>query len=121
MEYTFKTKQMIKVAEKVGKIYDLEKAYYDSDLETLAKLITIFGEVELDKAYEYIDEQLENGKKVSDVYKEILDGVNKKGFFSRKIQLNLDAPPVNMEELIEKIYAKQIQKETENIKTTQNM
>ena len=121
MEYTFKTKQMIQVAEQVGKIYDLEKAYYEGNLEKLAKLISIFGAVDLEKAYEYIDEQLENNRKVSDIYKEVLDGVNKKGFFSRKIQLNLEAPPINLEELMETIYAKQLQKETDNILTMQNM
>jgi hypothetical protein len=117
MEYTFKTKQMIKVGEQVGKIYELEKAYYDGDLEILAKLISIFGDVEIDKAFEYIDEQLEANKKVTDLYKEVLDGVNKKGFFNRKIAYNLEAPPINTEQLIKEMYKAEIDK---NIKTMQN-
>ena len=121
MEYTFKTKQMIEVSEKVGNFYDIEKAIYESDLKVLTKLIAIFGNVSEEQAQEEIDKMIDEGKKIPDIYKDIIDGVNKKGFFKQKIQTNLEAPPINTEKLIEAMYEAQLNKQIESVKVMENM
>ena len=121
MEYTFKTKQMIKIAEQVGNFYDLEKAVYENDMSKLATLISILGDVGEEQALDEIDKQVDEGKKIADIYKEIFDGINKKGFFKAKLQVNLEAPPIDTEKMIQLMYETQMQKELANLKTTPNM
>ena len=75
MEYTFKTKQMVKASEKIGTYYDLQASAYNADIGKLAKLISIFGDVAEDKAFDYIDEQLDNGNTVKGLYEEIFKGI----------------------------------------------
>ena len=120
MEYTFKTKQMMKVSEEIGTFYDLEKAVYDNNISVLVKLISIFGSCEEEQALEEVDRLVDDGKKIADIYKDIFDGINKKGFFKQKLQHNLEAPPVDTERLIQQIYQAQMEKEIENVKTLQN-
>lgn len=121
MEYTFKTKQMEKVAEQVGRMYDIEMACYESNISVLVKLITIFGNVSEEEAYNYIDEQIEGKKKISDIYKEIIEGINKRGFFNQKIQISLETPPIDMEKMIKEMYTAKIQMEKDNMMTSNNM
>ena len=122
MEYTFKTKQMIKVSEEVGNFYDLEKAIYENNLNILAKLISIFGSVSEEKAFAYIDEQIENGKKIKELYTEIFNGINDKGFFDQPLETELETLPINMNKLTEELYEKYINKEIEKqiSKTSKN-
>lgn len=112
MEYTFKTRQMVKVAEKVGNYYDLEKAVFDSDVSTLAKLISIFGDIKETDAYDFIDEQLEN-RTINDLYEEIFKGINEKGFFNQKLEANSQTLPVDMNKLTQEMYEKYMNKEIE--------
>ena len=56
MEYTFKTKQMIEIKNKIGGFFELEQACYDDNIEVLAKLMVILGNISEDKAYNTIDE-----------------------------------------------------------------
>ena len=125
MEYTFKTKQMVKVADRIGKKYDLEKAVYDNDISKLAILISIFGDIDEEQAYEEIDKALENKKTINDLYKEIIKGINEKGFFKEKIQANMDVPPVDLESMMNKMYQdemnKGINKELDKMKILDNM
>lgn len=117
MEYTFKTRQMVEVSEKIGKKHDIEMAIYDNDIEKLAILISIFGNVKEDEAYDYIDEQLENKKTINDLYKEIIKGINEKGFFKEKLQANMELPPIDMEKIIKSA----MDEELDKMKTLKNM
>ena len=114
MEYTFKTKQMIKVSEEVGGYYELEKAVYESNLSVLAKLISIFAEVPKEKALDYIDEQIDSGKTINALYEEIYNGINVKGFFNQKLEVDIQTLPVDMDKLIKEMYEKYMNKEIEN-------
>ena len=102
---------MIKVAEKVGNYYELERAVFDDDIEKLGKLISIFGDCKEDEAYDYIDEQLENGKKISELYEEIFKGINDKGFFKEKLVADVKTLPVDMNKLTQEMYEKYMNKE----------
>lgn len=112
MEYTFKTRQMVKVAEQVGNFYELERAVFDSDISVLAKLISIFGDVKETNAYDFIDEQLEN-RTIKDLYEEIFKGINEKGFFNQKLEANIDTLPVDMNKVVQEMYEKYMNKEIE--------
>lgn len=122
MEYTFKTRQMAKVSEKIGTYYDLQTAVFNADLSVLAKLIAIFGDIAEEKAYDFIDEQLDNGKKIKDLYEEIFKGINEKGFFNQKLEVNIETLPVDMNklttEMYEKYMNKEIEKQLKTLKTT---
>ena len=110
MEFTFKTTQMIKVSERVGTFYDLEKGAYDGNLKVLADLVSIFGNVSFDDACAEIDKQLDEGKKVVDLYTHIFEEINKKGFFKENLQASLTELPVDLSKLtanvIEEMYQK---------------
>ena len=112
---------MIEVSEKVGGFFEIEKAIYENDLKVLTKLMSIFGNVSEEQAQDEIDTMLDHGKKINDIYKEIIDGVNKKGFFKQKIQCNLEAPPINTEKLIEAMYEAQLNKQVESIEAIKSM
>ena len=120
MEYTFKTRQMVKVAEKIGKKYDLEMAMYDNDIEKLAELIAIFGDVDKEQAYEEIDRRLDEKKTINDLYKEIVKGINEKGFFKEKLQDKFEAPPVDTESLIKNMYQVAMTNEVDKMKILEN-
>ena len=123
MEYTFKTKQMMKVSEKIGNFYELEKAVFENDIGKLAKLISIFGDVAEDKALDYIDEQLDSGRKIADLYDEIFKVINEKGFFNQVLEVNLQTLPVDMNKLTQEMYEKYMNKEIEKqiSKASKNM
>ena len=105
---------MIKVSEEVGGYYELEKAVYESNLSVLAKLISIFAEVPKEKALDYIDEQIDSGKTINALYEEIYKGINVKGFFNQKLEVDIQTLPVDMDKLIKEIYEKYMNKEIEN-------
>lgn len=123
MEYTFKTKQMIKAEEKVGNFYDMQEAVFNADIGKLAKLIAVFGDVAEEKAYDFIDEQLENGRKIKDIYEEIFNGINEKGFFNQRLEADLQTLPVNLNKLTTEMYEKYMNKEIEKqiSKASKNM
>ena len=114
MEFTYKTKQMIKVNEVVGGYYELEKAVYDGDISVLAKLISIFTDVPEDKAFDYIDEQIDSGKTINSLYEEIYNGINEKGFFNQKLEVDIQTLPVDINKLTKEMYEKYMNKEIEN-------
>lgn len=113
MEYTFKTKQMIKAEEKVGNYYAIQEAVFNADIGKLAKLISIFGDVAEDKAYDYIDEQLDQKRTIKDLYDEIFTGINEKGFFNQKLEADIQTLPVDMNKLATEMYEKYMNKEIE--------
>lgn len=123
MEYTFKTKQMIKAEEAVGNFYDIQEAVFNSDIKKLALLIKVFGDTAEDKAYEYIDEQLEAGRTIKDLYDEIFKGINEKGFFNQKLEADIQTLPVNVNKLTKEMYEKYMNKEIEKqiSKVSKNM
>lgn len=123
MEYTFKTKQMVKAGEKVGGFYEMQEAVFNADIGKLATLISIFGDVNEEKAYNYIDEQLDNGRKIKDLYEEIFNGINEKGFFNQVLEVNLETLPINMNKLTQEMYEKYMNKEIEKqiSKASRNM
>lgn len=123
MEYTFKTKQMVRAEEKVGNYYQLQEAVFNADIGKLAKLIAVFGDVAEDKAYDYIDEELEQGKTIKDLYDEIFKGINEKGFFNQKLDVNIDTLPIDMNKLTTEMYEKYMNKEIEKqiAKASKNM
>lgn len=104
---------MVKVAEKVGNYYELEKAVFDDDIEKLAKLISIFGDVKEDEAFDYIDEQLEKGKKISELYDEIFKGINEKGFFKENLVADIKTLPIDINKMTQEMYEKYMNKEIE--------
>ena len=123
MEYTFKTKQMIKAGEKVGGYYEMQEAVYNSDIKKLALLISVFGDVAEDKAYDYIDEQLEAGKTIKNLYEDIFNGINEKGFFNQRLEADIQTLPVNINKLTTEMYEKYMNKEVEKqlSKASKNM
>ena len=123
MEYTFKTKQMVRAEEKVGNYYQLQEAVFNADIGKLAKLIAVFGDVAEEKAYDYIDEELEQGKTIKDLYEEIFKGINEKGFFNQKLDVNIDTLPIDMNKLTTEMYEKYMNKEIEKqiAKASKNM
>ena len=123
MEYTFKTKQMVKVSEKIGTYYDLQASAYNADIGKLAKLISIFGDIAEEKAYDYIDEQLENGNTVKGLYEEIFNGINEKGFFNQRLEAEIQTLPVDTNKLVTEMYEKYMNKEIEKqiSKASKNM
>lgn len=123
MEYTFKTKQMVRAEEKVGNYYQLQEAVFNADIGKLAKLIAVFGDVAEDKAYDYIDEELEQGKTIKSLYEEIFKGINEKGFFNQKLDVNIDTLPIDMNKLTTEMYEKYMNKEIEKqiAKASKNM
>ena len=123
MEYTFKTKQMVRAEEKVGNYYQLQEAVFNADIGKLAKLIAVFGDVAEDKAYDYIDEELEQCKTINILYEEIFKGINEKGFFNQKLDVNIDTLPIDMNKLTTEMYEKYMNKEIEKqiAKASKNM
>lgn len=113
MEYTFKTRQMVKVASSVGNYYELEKAVFESDIGVLAKLISIFGDIKETDAYDFIDEQLENGKTIKALYEEIFTGINEKGFFNQKLEADIQTLPMDLNKITQEMYEKYMNKEIE--------
>ena len=113
MEYTYKTKQLAEIGRKIGGYYELEKACYDDDIETLALLMTILAGIDEDKAFETIDKELENGKKIADLYEEIFKGINEKGFFKQALEVDMKAPPMNTNKMMNEIYNKYLEQELE--------
>lgn len=120
MEYTFKTRQMVKVAEQVGNFYDLEKAVFENDISVLAKLISIFGDIKENEAFDYIDAELEK-RTIKDLYDEIYKGINEKGFFKEKLAVEMDTLPIDLNKLTQEMYEKYMNKEIEKqLKTLKN-
>lgn len=95
---TFKTRQMIQVGDKIGGKYDIEFGAYKNDLKVLATLISVFADTNYEHALDIIDEALEEGKTVKGMYEEIFNEMNKKAFFTEKLEV-LDTPPVDMEKM----------------------
>lgn len=123
MEYTFKTKQMIEVSEKIGNYFDLEKAVYESDIKKLAKLISIFGNVSENEALDYIDKEIEEKNTIDGLYEEIFKGINEKGFFKEKLEVDIKALPVDLNKVTTEMYEKYMNKEIERqiAKASKNM
>ena len=105
---------MIKAEEAVGNFYDIQEAVFNSDIKKLALLIKVFGDTAEDKAYEYIDEQLEAGRTIKDLYDEIFKGINEKGFFNQKLEADIQTLPVNVNKLTKEMYEKYMNKEIRN-------
>lgn len=116
MEFTFKTRQLIKVGEEVGGWFELQNGAYEKDLGILAKLISIFGDVDKDKAIDEIDNRLEKGDTVAKMYEEIFKGLNEKGFFTDKLEAQPMVAPVNMNKITKEIYERVTAKKIEELK-----
>lgn len=118
MELKFKASKMEQLGDKLkgDTAFKLQTAAYDCDLKTLALLIKIFSEnVENDKkAYDIIDELLDSGKTIQDIYSEIFEGINEKGFFIQKLEVS-EMPPINLKsltaEMADKISKEMMKKE----------
>ena len=123
MEYTFKTKQMIKASEIVGDFYEIQEAQFNSDIKALAELISIFGDIKKEEAFDYIDEQIDKKRTIKDLYDEIFKGINEKGFFNQQLRTDLETLPVNMNKLTNEMFKKYMDKEVEKqiIKASKNM
>lgn len=102
-ELTFKARQMIKLGEEVGGQYELELGAYKGDIKILAKVLSILTDAfSYDEALDVIDELIENGEKIKDVYSGIFEEMNKKAFFTKKLEV-ADFPPINYEEYLNKM------------------
>ena len=125
MEYTFKTKQMVEIKNKIGGFFELEQACYDDNIEVLAELMQILGNISEEKAFDTIDKELEKGKKINDLYAEIYQGINEKSFFKQVLEVDMKAPPMDTNKMMNEVYNKFLAKELEkaqakNLGTLQN-
>lgn len=70
------------------------RAYRETDLDALSKIIyALAGEENeiafrnLDEVYTFLDEyRIENGKGAIDIFKELSEAINNEGFFSKKMK-----------------------------------
>lgn len=102
-ELTFKTRQMIRCGDEIGGQYELELGAYKGDMKILAKIISIFSDaLSYDEAIDTIDELLEEGKSVKEIYAELFEEMNKKAFFSKKLEIS-ELPPINFQAMFDKV------------------
>lgn len=103
IKLTYKVRQMIEIGEKIGGRYELEKAAYDGNLKVLATLISILSDnLTFNDSLDVIDETIEAGITVKQVYEEIFKGMNEKAFFTEKLEV-LETPPIDMEKMTQDV------------------
>lgn len=102
MELKFKSLKMEQLGDKLkgDTAFKLQTAAYECDLKTLALLIKTFSDdVNNDqKAFDIIDELIDGGKTIQDIYTEIFEGINEKGFFIQRLEVS-EMPPINLKSL----------------------
>lgn len=99
IKLTYKARQMIEIGEKIGGHYELEKAAYDGNLKVLATLISILSDkLTFNDSLDVIDETIDIGMTVKQIYEEIFKGMNEKAFFTEKLEV-LETPPINVEKM----------------------
>ena len=104
-ELTFKARQMIRCGDEIGGQYELEMGAYKGDMKVLAKIISIFSDaLTYDESLDFIDESMENGSSTREIYTEIFEEMNKKAFFTKKLEIG-EIPPINYQSFVEKITA----------------
>lgn len=103
IKLTYKARQMIEIGEKIGGHYELEKAAYDGNLKVLATLISILSDkLTFNDSLDVIDETIDTGMTVKQIYEEIFKGMNEKAFFTEKLEV-LETPPINVEKMTQDI------------------
>ena len=113
MEFTYKTKQLVKISKEVGNFYDIEKSAYNDDIEALNKMYQILADIDEETAYNEIDRRLEEGAKISNLYDEIFDGINSKGFFKEKLKTDMKSLPLDVTRVTQELYEKYLNQEME--------
>lgn len=109
-ELTFKARQMIKLGDEIGGQYELELGAYRGDIKILARVISILSDaLSYDEALDYIDESIEEGGTIRDLYTNIFEEMNKKAFFTKKLEVS-EMPPINYQMYMEKMTS-EIEKE----------
>lgn len=104
-ELTFKARQMIRCGDEIGSQYELEMGAYKGDMKVLGKIISIFSDaLTYDDALDAIDELLENGGSIKSIYADIFKEMNKKAFFTKKLEIS-EMPPINFQSFVEKVTA----------------
>lgn len=103
IKLTYKARQMIEIGEKIGGRYELEKAAYDGNLKVLATLISILSDnLTFNDSLDVIDETIEAGMTVKQVYEEIFKGMNEKAFFTERLEV-LETPPIDMKKMTQDV------------------
>lgn len=103
IKLTFKTRQMIEIGEKIGGQYELEVGAYKNDLKTLGTLISVFsGSLDYNASLDLIDELLDTGITVREIYEEIFKEINAKAFFTKPLEIT-ETAPINTEAMTEAI------------------
>ena len=109
-ELTFKARQMIRLGDEIGGQYELEMGAYKGDMKTLAKIISILSDaLTYEEALDSIDEAIEEGMTVRDLYSSVFEEMNKKAFFTKKLETS-EIPPINYQMYMEKMTS-EIEKE----------
>lgn len=105
-ELTFKSRQMVKVGEVIGNQLTLETDAFEGNIKTLAKLISILSDsLDYDKALEVIDDYLDGGKSITELYGEVFAGINQKAFFTTPLTVQ-DSPPMDMVKIQKQVQEK---------------
>lgn len=103
IKLTFKTRQMIEIGEKIGGQYELEVGAYKNDLKTLGTLISVFsGSLDYNASLDLIDELLDTGITVREIYEEIFKEINAKAFFTKPLEIT-DSVPIDTEAMTDEI------------------
>ena len=109
-ELTFKSRQMIRCGDEIGGQYELELGAYKGDIKLLAKAISIFSDaLSYEEALDYIDEAIEEGRTIRELYSNLFEEMNKTAFFTKKLEVS-ELPPINYQMYMEKITS-EIEKE----------
>ena len=91
---------MIEILEKIGGQYELEMGAYKNDLKTLGTLISVFsGSLDYNASLDLIDELLDEGITVREIYEEIFKEINAKAFFMKTLEIT-ETPPLDMEKYV---------------------
>lgn len=116
LELHFKTRLMERFEERF-KIKDYMKFWKEAangpSLQVLEVALVTFSEgviKTIDEAADFIDEYTQGGKTVYDLYGEIIQEINEKGFFKGKLtadqlKAELESPILDMSEIVNKAVA----------------
>lgn len=108
IELIFKSKKIELFGDKYSKgdTSDyLQMAAYDGSHKVVRQILTMFSDEfkNDDAAYDFIDELIENGKKIVDIYTEIFEGLNERGVFTEPLTVSLEAPPMSGKKMMKEL------------------
>lgn len=121
IELQFKSLKMEQLGDKLGKgdtKFKLQEAAYESNIRVLGLMIAHFSAEKLENIYSLIDDMLEDGKSIAEIYGKLFEGINERGFFTPPLETKTDTPPMNMKTIMNTFMEKMSVADVQSVNAT---